>query len=252
MKQVAALLAIGLTLAQTAQAVTLEGKAYYWYMTPEGDVAVGSGGLAGTEVDLEDDLGYDETEGIVGARVLVGGDVHQLGADFFTLDLSAKSTIDRTINFSDLTFRVQDNIQSSLEATLVRGYYRLNVGSETVSGGLLLGGQYIGIDAEASSQTVGSASAEAEAGAPIVGAHLTLHPLPLFLIEGSLIGTSLDFGSIEATYYDAEISGSLVIPPGLLLGGGYRYIDIDGEYDDEDIEVDLQFSGPILFAGFHW
>lgn len=234
-----------------AQAANFQARAYYWLMTPKGDATIGSGDLEGTTADLEDDLGYDSAEDVIGFRAALG-DMHQLGVDFFQLDLSAENKIDKTIRFSDVVFPVTDQVESELDATLIRGFYRMNVGSEKVRGGFLLGGQYIDFDAKASSPSVGSASEKATAGSPVFGVHLNARPIPQVEVGGSIVGADWDFGSIDVTFFDLEVGATVVLEPGFLGGVGYRYVSIEGSYEDDPIDVDVTLSGPIIFAGFQW
>jgi hypothetical protein len=238
----------GHTHAETAAQVS----GYYWLMTPEGEAAVGLDGVAGTRADLEDDLGYDSEEDVYGARV-VFGDTHQIGVDYFAIDMSAENVIDRDIRFSDLDFSISERVASQFEATLIRGYYQINGGGETARGGIILGGQYARFEASASSDATGSASEDVDAGTPFLGVHMALQPIPELRLAGSFLGSQWDYGDVDATFYDLELTGSLILGEHLVLGGGYRYINIDAEYEDADfIEVEVTFSGPILFAGFEW
>jgi len=250
MKRTLIPLVVWLAAAPPARAL-LEVEGYYWLMFPSGDAQVSSGAFEGTRVDLEDDFGYDDGEDVFGVRAVVGN-MHQIGIDAFFLDVSADNRVDRPIQFSNLLFPSGFDVSSELEATFVRGFYRLNVGSDTVRGGLTLGGQYITFDAEASSPLVGSASESAEAGTPIVGGQIALRPLEYVYLRASVVGFDWDFGDIEAFFLDFDVSATAVIPPGFMVGAGFRLIDVDGEFDDEDIELDATLSGPIFFAGFEW
>jgi hypothetical protein len=239
-----------LVMAGTAPAqVSIQGT--YWLPTPSGDAAVGIDGVEGTDIDVEDDLGYDDAEGTPSATILLGH-THQIGASWLALDVSARNTVDRQIRFEDLLFRVNSEVASSLEATVIHGFYRLHLGQEPVSGGITLGGIYVDFSASAQAEQIGSASADVTAGMPIAGVHLRLDPVPYLSLRGAFSGMSWTFDDVEATFLDAEASIALRTPTGLFAAAGYRHILIDAEDSGEPIKVDLTFSGPTLSAGFEW
>lgn len=72
-------------------------------------------------------------------------------------------------------------------------------------------------------------------------------------IEGMVSGLKADIDGDEATYVDADLCARLRLfgagPVDGILVGGYRYTDIDAEYDDggDRVEVDVTFDGP--YAG---
>jgi hypothetical protein len=225
----------------------VELSASFWQMTPDGDLQVGSDGEAGTKVNLEDDLGYGDSESVMGFDGVIGQN-HQLAISYFGLDLSAENRVDRAVRFSDLTFRVNADVSSSLEASLWRAAYRYAAGSESVRGGFLIGVQYVDLTAEASASGVGTASESAQVGLPAVGGFLEWQLHEMFRVQGSLTGGTWSWDNISATFWDGEVSARLIVSP-FLAGIGYRYIALEGEDDDLPVEVDLSFAGPTAFAG---
>lgn len=240
------LLAVGGTAS--AQ-VTLQGT--YWLATPSGDAAVGIDGVEGTHIDAEDDLGYGDEEGTPSATVLLGN-THQIGASYLALDISARNIVDRQIRFEDLLFRVNSEVASSLEATVIQAFYKLNLGNESVTGGILLGGVYVDFSASAQAEEIGDATADVTAGMPIAGAHIRFDPLPYLSLRAALNGMSWSIDDVDATFIDADASIAFHTEIGLFVAAGYRHLIIDVEDSGEPIEVDLTFSGPTLSAGFEW
>jgi hypothetical protein len=248
-KHALALLFLAASLPTAHALIEIEG--YYWNMTPEGDLSVGFGSIAGTVVDLEDDLGYDAAEDVFGVSI-VAGELVQLGASYFALDLSAGNTVDRRIRFEDVVFNPNAEVSSKLEATFIRGFVRLDVGIEEVHGGVMAGGLYIDLEAEASAERFGTGKADARTGMPFIGAFVYLRPFEYLQLKGSVSGGDWELEDVQATFLDAEASVQFRAPTGFFAGVGYRHIDIEAEDDDERIEADVTLSGPTAYVGFDW
>ena len=223
----------------------------YWHMTPSGSAAVGFEDLAGTEVDLEDDFGYDDTEAVLGARVIIGEQV-QFGASFFGLDMSSQSRIAREVRFEDTVFAADANVASAIDATFIRAFARFEFGNEEIRGGFLAGGQYIDLEASASAEGFGDADAKTDAGMPILGVHVEWSPHEALRLRASVVGGDWELDDIDVAFFDYEATVHFVPHPSFFIGAGYRHIDIDGEDGDTLIEADLTFSGPIAVAGCGW
>ena len=181
---------VGLVLGATIPALAnLEIEGYYWLPQPDGNGSVGIDGIGGTDFDIKDDLGFDDPETVLGATI-IGGDRHQFGASFFQFDFTESNDIEADINFSDLTFRLNTRLQSSIEATIFRGFYRYRFGSEAVRGGVLLGGQYTDFSVRASASGIGRASATVTAAFPVIGGFAEAAPLEWLGFRGSIVATT--------------------------------------------------------------
>jgi hypothetical protein len=240
-------IALGLLVVLAAPARASEVEVYYWHLTPEGEGSVGIDGLEGTKVDLEDDLGYGDPEASFGANVVLGS-MHQLAISYLSLELSADNEIDREVRFGDEVFRATSDVSSELDATLLRAAYQLQVGSDTVRGGFLIGAQYVDLSASASATGIGEESEDADAGLLVVGGFLRLQPIPALVLRASLVGGTWDMDDVSADILDGEVSASFVLDP-FFMGIGYRHIAIDGEDNSVPLDFDLTFSGPTAYAG---
>ena len=245
-----ACLVAGCTAAPLQVPAQFRGEGFYWWAAVEGDAAVGVDGVTGTDIDFDDDLGYGDHEGVPGAT-LVGGETHQFGATFYQINVSAHNEIDRTLRFSDLVFRVNTSVESELDAVLVRGFYRWMPGTEQLRGGVVLGGQYIDLSAEASAAGIGRASAKVTWGMPVVGVAVDARPTDWLALRAGAMGIQWTIDDVEIAYFDLDASFAVSLGP-LYAGLGYRYITIDGKDPDEPIEADLAFSGPTLILGVTW
>jgi len=250
MKKALVLLLLLAAAAPPAARALLDIEGYYWFMQPSGSAAIGVDGLAGTKVDLQDDLGYGGREGVPGARLILGS-LFQVGAEYFRINMSAQHTISRVIRFHELEYPVNADVATRLDADFVRGFARLNLGPETVHGGLMIGGQYMDFNARASSSLVGSTAKDLQTGMPLLGAFLEVNPASFLQLRGAVTGSKWDFGNINARFVDAELT-ALLRYEFLFAGGGWRYIQAKGTYDQVPLDVDLKLSGPVIYAGVQW
>jgi hypothetical protein len=221
-----------------------------WWAQPGGDGSVGFSGVQGTDFDLEDDLGYSDYEAIPGVRGAVGR-THRLVGELLRLDISTSSTIERNIQFQDRLFRVNSDVSSDVKATLARLYYQFTLEAEPASLGLVLGGQYVDLEARAEASGVGRASASLSAGLPFIGAAVQAAPTSHVVLTAQGIGSSWDIGDVEATFFDFEATAAYRWEL-LHVSAGYRHLIIDAKDPGSAIRADLTFSGPIVFVGLSW
>ena len=244
-------IAIIFLLLSCPAAAQIEIEGFAWLLEPSGEASVGVDGLEGTKIDLEDDFGYSDTETTPGLRVILG-DTHQLGFSGFKLDASADSILEREIRFEDNLFTINEAVSSSFELTFLQAYYRLNIGPDVFHGGVLVGGEYIGIEAEAGSPRLGNAAVDADTGMFLIGAFVESEPFKYLKLRAMGMGGAFEINDVEADYFDLEFAVMAHIPPGFQIGAGYRYIDISAEDSNFPLNIDLEFSGPTLNVGFSW
>lgn len=239
-----------LTSAQLANAqFTLDGS--IWLLEPSGTGQVGIDGVAGTEFDLEDDLGYGDDEAVPSASIWFG-EQHQFGVSWLSFETDADARLVQAIRFEDLLFNIDSTVSSSLDATLIRGAYKWNLGEPDMRIGLIVGGQYLDVTSEVAATDIGRADADIQAGMPIAGAEALVQPAAWLQLRAGVVGFAWEFDNVDAVYIDARADAAVVLADHFFLGAGYRYIQIDAEDKDEPLDVDLTFSGPLVFGGVSW
>lgn len=226
----------------------IEGELSLWYLTPDGTGAAGTGG---TSLDLERDLGYGGDEQVLSLTAVIGG-FHQLGINYFRLDMSENARAVRTFTFDGLEFPQDVALHSTLESTFLRGFYRMNIGNTLARGGIEAGLQYLDLEAGIEADNIGFSRASAEAVIPYIGGYFRAHPLPFLGFRCSLMGSQWDIADVEATWLDMEVGAELTVFSSFFLSGGYRQITMDASYDPEDLDIDLTFSGPFVLVGMEW
>jgi len=237
-------------LAAAPAQAWLEVEGSWWFMKPSGNLALGIDGLEGTTLDVQDDLGYGGRIGVPDAKIILGKYV-EFGAEFFQFNMSAENTINRDVRFHDLVFPVSADVSSSLDATFVRGFVRINVGPDWLHGGVYGGGQYMDLDAKASSSLIGATEKDEKTGMPYVGAFLVGSPTDWLALRGSVCGFKSSFGDIDVRFVDVELSALLTFD-WFYTGAGYRYISIHGDDSSYPITADLKLAGPVVYVGMHW
>ncbi len=240
----------GLSLLAAPAHALIEVEGFYWLMTPDGTVRFGSSSVDGTSLDLESDMGFDSAERIPGFKLALG-DVHQVGVGYFSMDIEADSRISENVRFGTATFPAGTDVASTWEGDIVQGFYRLNLGSSFARYGLLAGGMYIDFAASMEAE-YGRSSQSVKALMPYVGGYFMGYPLPWVGVRGSALASTWDWGDVSASMLDIELAGEFIFTPGVFVAVGYRHTGIDATFDDDNVDIDVTFSGPIAYLGFEW
>ena len=231
-----------LLLAAPASALPLlDGDAgvRYWSVKPSGDLS-----YDGDNLDLEDNLDF-EREGVPSVYVRADIPLLMLEGRYTRLYYSGdgKNITSSSDEFGSITL----NNDASTEATLniLHGGAMFSVPLPVVDLGLGAGVSYL--DAETEIKANGNTeTATAEAPLPVAKARAEFSP-PILGFDFAVSGEGLVYsgnsfydlrGTIGYTLWDSTLAG-------LRVEGGYRHIKID--FDEEDLVLDANFSGP--FAG---
>lgn len=236
-------------LALTLPSAASDLGAFGWLMKPTGTATVGDDNVLGTEFDLERDLGMGDEITVPGGFIRLGQG-SCLGVEYMKMEAEGDNTITRNIQFKDLNFTASSRVLSEFSGDFVHAYLRLGVPGEGFSIGGEAGGVLADVEASAAASGIGSASASARAPMPFVGGHLTLNISGL-TIKGNVRYANWDIDDIEVEYLDWEVSGRLEVSV-FFVGGGYRAMDIQLADTGENYDVDLGFSGPVVYAGLVW
>lgn len=81
-------------------------------------------GNAGTEIDLEDDLGFSKsTSSFMGTFDWRISRRSRLGAEYFVLNRNASKTLERQIEFEDNVYNINTRVSSFFDVQIARIYY---------------------------------------------------------------------------------------------------------------------------------
>ncbi|MBE0577553.1 MAG: hypothetical protein IH613_16865 [Desulfuromonadales bacterium] len=226
-------------------------KAGYLMLSPEGSFAVDGNILAGTPVDLESDLGFDDSEDYFVEGALSLGSF-RLAVSYLPLDFSGSGTLTQNIVFDDQIFGVNGTTRSEVKIDIVDAGLtwhiiniddlpaRIQIGPEiTVK---LVDADLTMTGVEASTGLSITETESAQVPIPTIGARARIS----FSDFIGLIGRVGYMEYQDNSFLDAEAQIEFSPIPLVGIFGGYRYFDLD--VDDSGVFVDAQFSGPFVGA----
>ncbi len=220
-------------------------KAGYLVLSPEGEFAGSKGGV-GTRIDMEGDLGFDDSEDVVLEGALQLGSF-RLSAGYLPIEYNGNGTLTTAIDFNGVNFPVGAEVDSDVKIDLYDlglTYYLLNFDDLPVR--LQLGPEL----------SVKVADAELSMVEPTTGvqesASITA-PIPTIGLRARVafadfLGATARVGYVEYSdnsFLDADAQVEFSPIPLVGIFGGYRYFDL--QVDESDVFLDVQFSGP--YAG---
>jgi len=246
MKRITVALVMGLGLAPAAHGLGVPGidvnaGIYGWDAQPGGDIRTTRSG--DTDVDVEDDLGFERNQNsifYISAEHAVPfvPNVRLRGAD---ISDEAGTTLRRSFTYNGQQFQQSEDARTSyqLDYTEATLYYSPGVGVAQVDIGITARN----IDAEFAVRTPNrQARVEADGTIPMVhlGARADL-PLTGFYVDGAVDTLSVDDSSLT----DARAAVGWLSDYNLGVELGYQQMRL--ELDDvDDLDTDLDFSGPYL------
>lgn len=219
---------------------------------------------SGTEIDLEDDLGFDDREFLPAAYagVRLGGGFSVAG-EYFALKRDTTHTLARDITIEDVTYPVNASVTAGFDTDV----YRFVVGWAFVRRPGLEVGAAIGVHATdfgvsfEGEGRIGGASAQIQrrrenlfAPLPTVGMFAALEALPGVTVGGRVDYLSLSIDDYDGRLINARASVSYRITSHLGVGAMYRHVDYRVDVGKENVSgrFAYSFSGPAVFveAGF--
>ncbi len=244
----------GLLLSSNAAAdvAGIEVGAYQWSPDYSGVLAVDDGSDEGTELNLEDDLGYsDEDHNIIWASVEhplpFVPNFKMVSSD---LDASSATVLSRTIEFGGETYAANENVTSRIDMSNIEYtlYYEFLDNWINVDGGLTFR-QYDGV-VELNSDPNGSNVSESEEldfTIPLVYLKGRVDlPFTGFFVDGEMNFISYDGDSIQDLAFSLGYESDI----GLGAKAGYRTFTLDVE--ESDFVSDLEFKGAYVSVFFHF
>src|SRR3989304_2917376 len=103
----------------------VEIDARYWFTNLSADVKVTESGLAGTKIDLADDLGVDDSKGFPEGRVTLGFGDHHIRYSYMPMSWDGDETVTQSVNFEGKTYSAGTRVKSNFDIAYHRlGYTR--------------------------------------------------------------------------------------------------------------------------------
>ncbi len=227
--------------------VKAEGR--YWFTSLNSSVKVTEANIIGTNIDLVDDLGVGDSENFWEGRITLELGSHKLRYSYMPMKWDGSKTISKDIVFKGKTYTASTVVDSELDIKYHRLTYEYDI-IDTLDNrlGILLEVKYFDIDASLKDSTLVLDESESiKVPLPSVGLTANIG-LPLLLnVGGEVTGVSLgNYGYIV----DAEAAVNFKPLPFITVSGGYRYLKLHVEVNDD--EGDFELNGPyaLLRASF--
>jgi outer membrane protein len=215
-------------------------KVGYLTLSPEGEFAVSDGGV-GTKVDMEDDLGFDDSEDFM-AEVAIQLGSFRLSAAYLPLQFSGHGALNETVTFNGRDFDANIPLDSDVDIDLYDvglTWYLLNFDDLPVR--LQLGPElsvkYVDADLSMDNGTF-SESDSVSAPVPTIGLRGRVGLSDFVGVVGRLGYVEYD----SNTFLDADVQVEFSPLPLVGLFAGYRYFDL--KVDESDVFLDVTFDGP--------
>ena len=215
---------------------------------------------AGSELDLETDLGFDDSEFLpaffAGARL---GSGFSIGAEYYSLGRDATATLARDIIVEDVTYPTTASITSEFNTDI----YRLTVGWAFWRGENFEVGAAIGLhatDIEIALEGEGNAGGptrsfqqrreEFLAPMPTIGLFASYEVMPRLTLGGRLDFLSLGIDDYDGRLINAQAQLAYRFMKNIGAGVMYRYVDyrVDVEKERYAGRFEYEFSGPAFFV----
>ncbi len=231
-------------MALPVSAFELGARGYYWFPQLSGDIRADNAGVAGTELDLKDDLGIDSKNYPL-IEMFAGIGKHHLSLTFYHLDYDGDTVLNREVYFNGRIYHANERVVSNLKYDNYDVMYRydlIDLENFLAGGSLGLVARMTVFDGSASlASTTVTTRENFTVPIPMVGANFHVGILK-DIIEARLLVTGIGYRGNTAFDGQAEIS---VTPfPLVDIHGGYRFLKINA--DQDDIKLDFDNSGPYV------
>jgi len=245
----AALLLVGTAAnARAASSFGAGARAIYWFPDLHARVQTFEAGVAGTEIDVKDDLGVQEENFPGGEAFLRIGRV-TLRVGYLPLSFDGSRRLTDDIVFHGTRFTVSDNVVSKLDAKMVDGEIQVDIlrpdlGVADLTLGLLLRVKYVDGEVELRGQAAGTERKDFRAPLPMAGLAAGVGLLK-GMVRFDARAAGVGYSGNHLIEGDGAVSFAPL--PFVRIQGGYRFIDLKIDEQD-DIVARLKLKGP--YAGF--
>ncbi len=221
-------------------------KTGYLALSPSGDVAVSVEGLSGTTLDVEDDLGIEESEDFFVDAALQFGSF-RLFAAYLPVNFSGNSVLTRDISFNGENFVLGSRVASEVNIDMYEAglaWFLLNIDDlpTRIQFGPELAVKYIDARVELKDNVAGLNESQ-NVGVPIPT--LGMRARVALADSLSVAGRVGYLKYSDSSFMDADAQVEFSPVPLVGLFAGYRLMEID--VDESDVLIDATFAGP--YAG---
>ncbi len=213
----------------------------------------------GTEIDLEDDLGFDtkrfdfRTDGFL--RL---GRRHRIAFGYFNLSRNSRKVIDERIEFGDDVFDIDTEITADFKTEFVTAGYSFSFLARRkveVAAALGLAAMFTktGIEAVGTidGEDIGAQREEQSATFPIatLGFDVSWAPISRLIVRGRAGGLKVNISDIEASVGDWGLSADYFFTPAFGAGAGFNWSKLGvAKTGDRTLDLTYRYSGLLLYG----
>jgi len=224
-----------------------------WNPAPDMVISSAALGIIGSEIDLIQDLGIEQTRFRQLRAVLRPATKHKFRFEYTPISYNAVNNLNRNIVFNGITYPVSLPIETTFDWNAYRfGYEWDFIYRDRGFLGVVLEAKYT--DVQATLQNViDTQFVHARAPIPAIGLIGRVYPVANISITGEFTGFRLPEGISEdyrARYYDFDVYGTVNLTNNIGVQGGYRSFDVFYRVDEDQGALVLKgiyFGGVVRF-----
>ena len=223
-----------------------------------------NGQTLGTDIDLEDDLGFDSDvfTGRVDFDWRLGQRHHVIGS-WYAIERDSTLTIDEEISFEDVVFQIGAEVTGVMNLDVVRFGYRYDFWQDRrTEAGLSIGAHTLVADFQFSGMAEVNGmgpivdvtrSAKATAPLPVVGTYLNWAVAKKWTMYMTAEFFAVKFDQFEGALIDNQLVLEYAIADNVGLGLGYNRFLIDMNMTEDSFRGDLEYTyNGLLFFLSAW
>ncbi len=212
------------------------------------------------DVDFQDDLGFDDTD-IQPAFVFTWrfSERSRIEGEYFSVTQGNTATTEKTIEWDDAVYKAGARLDARFDMDIGRvfyGYSFLKTDRQELGAGA--GMHYLGLDTSLSGQASVNGKPVTDtvkrgiddwAVLPNIGAYGNHAFSSKWLVSGRVDWISANIGDYDGTLWNAQASVQYQVSDHFGIGLSYRYLSLDLEEDSRKRrwDIDIDYSGPMLF-----
>lgn len=226
-------------------ALQVEATPHYGLSQLEGDFAIATGGITGTN-DVGD-LGLDDEEAAPGVRADLRWGMPHLTVTVTDTSWSGSGTTTADLSQDGVTIPAGSNVDSEVDLVYGNAIVTFDfVPGDTFEVGLGFGLEAASVQTSVRQVGLGAViDTDEDLPIPVIAlrAGVDLGPVSF---DGLLAGISMDYDGDSLTFYDVDLRGRWEMFDHAHLMVGYKRWVVDLEYEDgaENVELDITADGP--------
>jgi hypothetical protein len=210
------------------------------------DGSVGAGSSDGAPSTSMDSLGLGTYEAAPGVKAQLGILGGLLSVSAIQSEYEGSGTTDGAFQIGDQMIDADTDVDSKLELLLARALFTWNLMPlGPVEFGIGFGASVIDLDLSMTEQATGDELQTEEAlPVPVVAARASWTWGPVRM-RAELSGVAYTLDGDQMQVFDGDLESAVTLYESSLLVVGYRWIDVEAEYEDEGdtVDADLELSG---------